>query len=313
MSSCSRRMNSLSKKGRPPKSSKLVFVHKIADLSRRGDIEAITELLKGYWKDKRTYPWHRLHSIIETQWEKENPDKDLQEILILLRDAVFGSLGMLSLSLALNIPASEVLAMVCKGASWKDGRRLARAECSTLAMELIDKGDLSNLTVSALERDGMGFLLASLHEAHLKEFKMARPEIKDGKLDLKVLSRTMYGRKLLREKAIAISSIDEADPEAVEILETYDNQILELEIADASRIIPIGPTEQVTLNGKLIENFADKGEIHKMKEPTPSVQAPLTEYLTVATKDSSPKVRKRKTSKKKRSKKSSAKKKGGRK
>ncbi|MHA1484253.1 MAG: hypothetical protein ACTSPR_02920 [Candidatus Thorarchaeota archaeon] len=306
-------MNALSKKGRSPKSSKLVFVHKIADLSSRGDIEAITELLKSYWKDKRAHPWHRLYALIETQWEKENPSKDLQETLILLRDAIFGSLEMLSLSLALNIPASEVLAMVCKGATWKDGRRLARAECSTLAMDLIDKGDLGNLTPSALERDGMGFLLAFLHEAHLKEIKMAKPTTKDGKLDLKALSRTMYGRRLLREKTIAATSIDESDPVAVEILETYDNLILELEIEDASRIIPVRPTEQVTLNGKLVEDSMDKGEIHKMKDPTPSVQAPLTEYLTVTAKGLSSKVRKRKTSKKKRSKKSSAKKKGGRK
>jgi len=313
VSSCPRRMNALSKKGKSPKSSKLVFVHKIADLSSRGDIEAITELLKGYWKDKRTYPWHRLYATIETQWEKENPDKDLQETLILLRDAIFASLEMLSLSLALNIPASKVLGMVCKGASWKDGRRLARAECSTLVMDLIDKGDLGNLTPSALERDGMGFLLASLHEAHLKEFKMAGPKTKDGKLDLKAVSRTMYGRRLLREKTIAASSMDEADPAAVELLEAYDNLILELEIADASRIIPVGPTEQVTLNGKLIEDSADKSEIHKTKEPTPSVQAPLAEYLTATAKGSSPKVRKRKTSKRKRSKKSPATKKGGRK
>jgi hypothetical protein len=306
-------MNALSKKGRSPKSSKLVFVHKIADLSSRGDIEATTELLKGYWKDKRTYPWHRLYAIIEKQWEKENPDKNLQETLILLRDAIFGCLEMLSLSLALNIPASEVLVMVCKGKSWKDGRRFARAECSTLAMDLINKGDLSNLTPSALERDGMGFLLASLHEAYLKEFKMARPKTKDGKLDLKALSRTMYGRKLIREKAMAAISIDEADPASAEILETYDNLILELEIADASRIIHVSSTEQVTLNGKLVEDSADKEEIHKPKEPTPGVQAPLMEYLIEPAKESRPKPRKRKTSKKKHSKKSSAKKKGGRK
>jgi hypothetical protein len=306
-------MNALSKTGRLPKSSKLVFVHKIADLSSRGDIEAITELLKGYWKDKRAYPWHRLHAIIETQWEKENPDKDLQETLILLRDAVFGALEMLSLSLVLNIPTSEVLKMVCKGKSWKDGRRLARAECSTLAMNLIHKGTLDNLTPSALERDGMGFLLASLHEARLKEFRMARPKVKDGKLDIKVLSRTMYGRRLLREKMITVSSIDEADPAAAEILETYDNLILELEIADASRIIPIGPTEQITLNGKLVEDSVDRIEIDRTKEPTLGVQAPLTEYLTGAAKSSRSKSRKRKTSKKKRSKKSPGKKKGGRK
>jgi len=306
-------MNALSKKGRSLKSSKLVFVHKIADLSSRGDIEATTELLKGYWKDKRTHPWHRLYAIIETQWEIENPDKDLQETLILLRDAIFGSLELLSLSLALNIPASEVLVMVCKGASWKDGRRLARAECSTLAMELIDKGDLGNLTPSALRRDGMGFLLASLHDAHLKIFKMARPKTKDGKLDLKALSRTMYGRRLLRERSIAANSIDEADSVAVEILETYDNLILELELADASRIISIGPTEQITLNGKLIEDPVDKIEIHRAKEPTSDVQAPLTEYLTGAAKSSRGKPRKYKTSRKKRSKKSPDIKKGGRK
>jgi len=306
-------MNALSKKGRSPKSSKLIFVHKIADLSSRGDIEAITELLKGYWKDKRTYPWHRLYAIIETQWEKENPNKDLQETLILLRDAIFGALEMLSLSLALEIPASEVLKMVCKGESWKNGRRLARAECSTLAMELIDKGDLGNLTPSALKRDGMGFLLASLHEANLKKFKMARPKAKEGKLDLKALSRTMYGRRLLREKMIVDSSVDESDSVATEILAAYDNLIRELEIADASRIIPVGPTEQITLNGRLIEDSGAKIEIHRAKESTPGVQAPLTEYLAPAAKSSRPKPRKHKTSKKKRSKKSPDKKKGGRK
>jgi len=305
-------MNALSKKGRSPKSSKLVFVHKIADLSSRGDIEAITELLKGYWKDKKTYPWHKLYAIIETQWEKENPDKDIQETLVLLRDAVFGALEMLSLSLALNIPASEVLKMVCKGESWKDGRRLTRAECSTLAKELIDKGDLDNLIPSALERDGMGFLLASLHEAHLKTFKMARPKAKEGKLDLKALSRTMHGRRLLRERAITGSSAIEADSVAAGILETYDDLILELEIADASGIIPVESTEQITLNGKLVEDSADKMETHRAKEPTPDVQAPLTEYLTGAAKSSREKPRKHKTSKKKRSKKSLNKKKGGR-
>ena len=313
MLSCPRRMNALSKKGRSAKSSKLVFIHKIADLSSRGDIEAITELLKGYWKDKRTYPWHRLHEIIETQWEKANPDEDLQETLVLLRDGVFGALDMLSLSLALNIPTSDVLKMVCKGESWNDGRRFARAQCSTLAMDLIDKGDLGNLTPSALKRDGMGFLLPSLHEAHLKIFKMARPKVKDGKLNLKALSRTMYGRRLLRERAIAGSSVDEADSVAAEILEAYENSILDLEIADASRIIPVGPTEQITLNGKLIEDSTVKMEIHRAKEPTLDVQAPLTEYLTETTKKSRRKPRKHKTSEKKRSKKSSGKKKGGRK
>jgi len=306
-------MNALSKKGRSPKSSKLVFVHKIADLSSRGDIEAITESLKGYWKDKKAYPWHRLHTVIETQWEKENPDEDLQETLILVRDAVFGALEMLSLSLALNIPASEVLKMVCKGESWKDGRRLARAECSTLAMELVDKGGLDNLIPSALKRDGMGFLLASLHEAHLKIFKMARPKAKEGKLDLKALSRTMHGRRLLRERAITGSSVDEADSVAAGILETYDNLVLELEIADSSRIIPAESTEQITLNGKLVEDSADKMEIHRAKEPTPDMQAPLTEYLTGAAKSSRGTPRKHKTSKKKGSNKSPDKKKGGRK
>ncbi|MCK4483703.1 MAG: hypothetical protein KAU89_02685, partial [Candidatus Thorarchaeota archaeon] len=98
-----------------------------------------------------------------------------------------------------------------------------------------------------------------------------------------------------------------------EILEAYDNLILELEIADASRIIPLEPTEQVTLNGKPIENSADKRDIHRAKEPTPCVQAPLTEYLTGAAKSSRPKPRKHKASKIKRSKKSPGKKKGGRK
>lgn len=180
-------------------------------------------------------------------------------------------------------------------------------------MELIDKGDLNNLTPSALERDGMGFLLTSLHEAHLKIFKMAKPRVKEGKLDLKALSRTMYGRRLLRERAIAGSSVDEASSVAAEILETYENLILELEIADAFRIIPAGPTEQITLNGKLVEDSVDKVEIHKVKEPTPDVQAPLTEYLTGAAKSSRGKFRKQKTSKKKRSKKSPGKKIGGRK
>ena len=313
MLSCPRRMNALSKKGRSPKSSKLAFVHKIADLSSRGDMEAITELLKGCWKDKKAYPWHRLYAIIEAQWEKESPSEDLQETLILLRDAIFGALELLSLSLALSIPASDILKTVCKGESWKDGRRLARAECSTLAMELIDKGDLGNLTPSALERDGMGFLLPSLHDAHLKIFKMAKPKVKEGKLDLKTLSRTMYGRKMLRERAITSSSVDEADSVAAEILETYDSQILELEIADASRIIPIGPTEQITLNGNLIEDSTDKMEIEKAKQLTPDVQAPLTEYLTGAAKSTRKPPRKRKASKKTRSKKSSSKKKGGRK
>ena len=99
----------LSKERRSTRKRKLAFVDAICDTSRRGDIDGALELLKGYWIDKKAHPWHRIYTMIETHWTKEGEQRDLAETLLLLRDAVFGSIGIHSLSLTLDTPTSIIL------------------------------------------------------------------------------------------------------------------------------------------------------------------------------------------------------------
>jgi len=274
------RMASLSKARQTKKVSKLAFVDAICNMTRRGDIVGIIESQKKYWKDKKSNPWHRIHKLIETHWKKEKKGIDESETLILLRDAVFGSLDIHSLSLALDTPTHELIEMFVKGKSWKDGRRTVRTFCSKTVTELIKKGNLDYLETASLHRDGFGYLVPSLSEKHLEIYKKGRPKIKDGILDLKPLARSAIGRRIFRDLQITKSGLEEKDPLTTQILECYDNLLLDLEINGSTDSLLLGPTEQLTLNGRPIEEIIEIDEEKPTKKRrVKGVQVPLTEYL----------------------------------
>ncbi|MGY5877117.1 MAG: hypothetical protein RTU30_15305, partial [Candidatus Thorarchaeota archaeon] len=281
------------------------FITRIVDLSRRGDMVAITDSLSGYYKDKKEHPWHRVYAMIE----KEVAASQLTEIVLLLRDAVFGALEILSLSLALECPTEDLISILAKQKTWKEGRKKVRSHCIQQASELIEKKDVYHLDPVALNRDGFGFIVPSLIQAKLEVFRRGRPETKKKQLDLKRLLRSIIGRKLLREHMIAEDSIPESDPRTNQLLEAFDLLLIELEIEESRLGEIIGPTEQVTLSGKPIdEDEEEEREPSHREKDTLGVQAPLTEFIDDKKSKESPKTRARKRAARQR-----AKKKGGKK
>ncbi|MHA1481465.1 MAG: hypothetical protein ACTSQZ_08590 [Candidatus Thorarchaeota archaeon] len=287
-------MVSLSKARQTKKTSKLAFVDAICDMARRGDIFGIVESQKKYWKNKKSSPWHRVHKLIETHWKKEKEGIDASETLILLRDAVFGSLDIHSLSLAIDTPTHEIIEMFVKGKSRKDGRRAVRTFCSKTVTELIKKGNLDYLETASLHRDGFGYLVPSLSEKHLEIYKNARPKKEDGAYDLKPLARSIIGRRIFRDLQITKASLDGKDPLVSQLLENYDHLLLDLEIDGSTDSLPLGPTEQLTLNGRPIEEITEiEAEKPSKKRRTKEVQVPLTEYLPQKKEKKKPTKRKR--------------------
>ncbi len=235
-------MRNLSPKSR---TRDVVFVEKVCDLSRRGDVDGIIELMHQYFVDKKASPWHRIIAIISRKWEPN--DKDLPEIMILVRDAVFSALGILSLSLALEESTTDILEIFCKAKSWKEGRMKVRSYCSEKVLKMIKNKQTKYLDPDSLSRDGFSFLTPELLDAELMQFKKAKPKIKNGKLLLGPLRNTRFGRELLSELEISDISIDENDPYKEEILEAYESRLVELELKE-HEIIP-EHTVQLTLNG----------------------------------------------------------------
>ena len=164
----------LSKKRSTTTFKRLAYVHKVAELSRRGDIDAVAELMKGFFLDKKAHPWHRLYKDIETYWKREHHKKGPTETLILLRDAVFGALDVLSLSITLPNPTSEFLTLFTKEDTWKEGRRKVRNKCIELVEGLIKKKKTRYLIPSALKRDGFGFLVSDIEAVELELFRKAK-------------------------------------------------------------------------------------------------------------------------------------------
>jgi len=166
--------------------------------------------------------------------------------LILLREAVFGALEILSFGLIDKIATGNIIKALTKEESWKLGRRSARNLCLDIADKLIEKGDTRYLIPSALKRDGFGFLIPKIEEVQLKKFKKAKPKITEGQLNLTKLEKTVLGSKFLREQMIMETEIDAKDPRMATLLDAYELQLVEIEIDSSSRIKPPLPTEQVT-------------------------------------------------------------------
>ncbi|MHA2072189.1 MAG: hypothetical protein ACW985_10450, partial [Candidatus Thorarchaeota archaeon] len=166
-------------------------------------MDQLVDLMKGYWTDKKAYPLHRLYKIMEKKWKKSDNEEETLERIMLVRDGVFGALDMLSLSLPLDISADTIIQKLIKGSDWDDGRRRVRSECTKIVNEMISSKEIADILPSGLERDGFGFLVPELSEALLKDFRMAKPRTRKGSVSVAGLSRSVLGRKLLREQMIA--------------------------------------------------------------------------------------------------------------
>ncbi|MHA2425895.1 MAG: hypothetical protein ACXAEF_13975 [Candidatus Thorarchaeota archaeon] len=242
--------------------------------------------------------------MIEKNWTKEKGKEDPSEALALLRDGIFGSLEIHSLSLALDVPAREVLEILLKGKNWNEGRRDARAFTSMLASQLITKLNLDYLDTSSLKRDGFGFLIPQLDEARLEEYRKARPKKEKGVLVLKPLARSVYGKRMLRSLMITSPTVKTTEDQAKQLLSEYDNFLIELETDTSRTEIPEGPTEQLTLDGEPVslgeEISIEPAEVDKQEE---TVQAPLSEYIPAQKKKPTAKEASRKRRKGRRAKK----------
>lgn len=293
-------MLSLSKKRRS-KESKLAFIDYICEMSRRADCSAIEDSLKSYWKDHQRNPWNKIYTLLEKYWMKEKPDQDISNTLLLIRDGIFAALDIHSMSLALDIPAKDILKMLLQAKSWKEGRRKVRTYCSQLISDMIEEGDIKYLVPSGLERDGFGFLVPSLREARIEQFKKAQPKKSKNKLNLQNLANTVLGRELLRLHMISPETtatgkqswtMSADDPRASEFLAAYENMVLDLEIDETSRIIP-DYTQQVTLNGKVLSLEASPRKESRSTSTSPGIQEPLTDYLAEEQKEPKKKSKKK--------------------
>lgn len=241
--------------------------------------------MKSFFLDKKAHPWHRVYKDIETYWKREHPKKDPSETLILLRDAVFGALDILSFSITLPNPTSEFLALFTKEVTWKDGRRKVRNKCIELAEGLIKKKKTRYLIPSALKRDGFGFLVSDIEEVELELFRKAKPRLKqDPKkkieiLDLAPLEKLRLGSRFLREQMIIETKIEKKDQRTSTILEAYDHFLLEHEIDRNSAILDPALTEQITLNGTPLSHDDDEKTTLGKRAVDKAIQSPLTDYL----------------------------------
>ena len=270
----------MSKKAAKPRPDKLVFVRTLTDLSRRGDIDAFADVMKAYWKDKKSHPWHMLYKTIEANKDSFESEEDLAQSLLFLRDAVFGVLELGSLSLPLQIPTEELLDVILSGRSWVDGRRKARAYCADMVAKRIEKRELDYLVPSGLARDGLGYMVSPLQEAQLEQYRDARPTVKDGKYDLKQLARSCHGYAALRAAGVTESQLGEADPRAQTLVEAYDRLLVELELEVSTPSEFPQETLQTTLNGDLIEDVSSKKQVTDVQRPKEAEQQqPLTEFI----------------------------------
>ena len=269
-------------------------------------MSAVADLMKGYYSDKNAHPWHIIYKDIEKFWTREHPKTDVTETLILLRDAIFGALEILSLSIALDVPTEEFIAIFTKVSTWKDGRRQVRNKCVDLVEQLTKKRKTRYLVPSALKRDGFGFLVSGIEDAELETFKKAKPKMKKVPkkkkqiLDLAPLEKSQLGSRFLREQMVMDTQIEKGDPRIPTILEAYEHFFVEREIDMSSSIPEPVPTEQVTLNGTPLAEVKDGKESPSKKSRKKVKQSPLADFIE---------ERPKKTTKKKKSKKPSGQKK----
>ncbi|MFX0053419.1 MAG: hypothetical protein ACFFAD_00705 [Candidatus Hermodarchaeota archaeon] len=246
-------------------------------MSKRAAVDELSELMKGFWTDRSEYPLHRLCKIIEKKWKKSGNEEEAIEQLMLVRDGVFGALDMLSLSLPLEIGTDKIIQKLIKGRDWDDGRKRVRSECAQIISGMISAREFAHILPSGLEHDGFTFLVPELKEAMLKDVKKAEPKARKGNVSLAALSRSVLGRRLLKEQKITDTKIPEGDPRLTPLKEAYDRLLVELEL-DHQVAFPL-ETHQVTFNGKVAEDEMEYMASAAGAEPA-SVQSELTEYIT---------------------------------
>ena len=241
--------------------------------------------MKGFFSNKKSNPWDRLYKDIETHWNRVHPKTSATETLILIRDAVFGALDILSLSVALSAPTPDLIALFIKEKNWKEGRRSVRNKCIEHVEELIKKKKTRHLVPSALNRDGFGFLIDEVEEVEVALFKKAKPKLKKlpkkkkQVLDLAPLEKIRIGSKFLREQMIMEIKLDEKDPRIPSLLEAYDYFLVEYEIDRRSAMPEPLMTEQVTINGKPVSEATAEKTAPGKRRADKAVQSPLTDFI----------------------------------
>ncbi|MHA1771048.1 MAG: hypothetical protein ACTSYL_03140 [Candidatus Thorarchaeota archaeon] len=276
----------------------IVFALKVADMVRRGDIDLVVDSLKGYWRDKKAYPWHRIWKDLAQKGIKTLSEKEITECIGLLRDGLFAALDILSLSIPLNITTRELLDIVLKPSSWKAGRRAARNYCENLVKEMIDAGKTDMFVLTGLEHDGFRYLVPDIMRKRLEIFEAARPELKGDSYDLKPLRKCVLGCLLLRQLDITDTKLAKDDPRVEELLTLHSHTLLDMELEESSYVIDPEATAQVTLNGEIIEDVEEPEESTEPKTPPEEadVQVPLTEYISKDKASTTKKQKKRKKS-----------------
>ncbi len=274
-------------------SLEMTFILSICDMCRRGDIAAIVESFKGYWREKERHPWHRVYATLKSEGPVLQSEKQLAETLLLLRDSVFAALRTHSLSLALDVKTRELLEMILSAESWNEGRQRARAYLLEQVMDKINKKRLEHLVVSGLLHDDFPQAAAALQQAQLEQYQQARPKTDGTMLDLKRLARSVHGARLLRQLDIKINEIRCDDPRASQLLEKYEQLLVELETESIADVPHTTDYVQVTLDGELV-SASDTTTTQAIEhQPRPiqgtstsavdgskTVQLPLTEYLS---------------------------------
>ncbi|TFG27525.1 hypothetical protein EU527_18440 [Candidatus Thorarchaeota archaeon] len=273
-----------------------MYVYRICDLSRRGDIKAVADLMKGYYSDRTKNPWDMMYKDIQKYGEKQETEEDLQEILILIREAVFAALEILSFGLISEIQTPDIIQAFISEKDWNLGRRKARNLCLNIVDRLIKNGDVRYLLPSSMKREGFGFLVSRIEEIELEHFRKARPTITKGKLNLSKLEKSIIGSKFLRDQMVIETKMNADDPRIETIQEAYDLQLVELEFERTTRTRVPQDTEQITLNGQPVEVLGDEKTSSSRKRRSSEVQSPLTEFIT----ESKSSSKKKKSSKSKR-------------
>jgi hypothetical protein len=248
--------------------------------------------MKGYWIDKKDHPWHRLYKILEREWKKTEDPLSISKKLMLLRDGVFGALGILSFSLPLDISTAQVLHTLTRAKSWREGRQRVRSKCVKLATEMISSGDVAHLVPSGLQRDGFGFIVDELSEALLEEFRKAEPRVRKGQANLGRLSGSVLGRHVLRKHMITETKMPEDDPRFQKLLQEYQRLLVEMELND--ELVPLEETFQITLNGRIAEEVTEGRDYREEKVDAKDVQSSLTDFLEMENQKKKPESKKNK-------------------
>lgn len=236
--------------------------------------------MKGYYSDKTHNPWDKIYKEIQKISSKQENERDLEELLILLREAVFGAFDILSFGLITEISTTDVIQTFTTEKDWNLGRRQVRNLCLDIVDELIEKGEIRYLLSSSLKREGFGFLTNRIEEIELEQFRKAKPKISRGKLNLSKLEDSVIGSRFLRDQSVMDVMIDKDDPLVESIQEAYELQLVELEFERSTMTKTPQETEQITLNGYPVEATSEEKTTTSKKKRSTEVQKPLSEFIT---------------------------------